>query len=274
MVFSARYHQSLNPSPIRIMLLCPSSLLIQHLVLAMLFMVTTVDAQIPATPAAQLDQLDNTYRTNLRKFHTPIIQDYLRELTKLKQSLAARNRNMDASLVQVEIDKVNKLASTSGILPYDSLNAPSVGQPADEPHTRKLEAAIFLDAGSETRSSPERSSLKEKPDAKALQIGAAEWKVEKITPGNYRVVMRYSCKEVSEDTVLTGKIAGTSFQHKLTTEDITGGINDFRFAKLGVISIDQELTKESFVLQSSDPTKAAVWVRQIILTKVKGPKNK
>lgn len=256
------------------MLLCPSTLLIQHLVLAMLFMVTTLDAQIPATPSAQLDQLDNTYLINLRKYHTPIIQDYLRELTKLKQSLAARNRNMDASLVQLEIDKVNKLASTSGVLPYDSLKDPFAEQPAEESHTPKVDAAIFLTAGSETRCSPERSSLKEKPDAKALPIGAAEWKVEKITPGNYRVAMHYSCRDISEGIVLTGKIAGTSFQHKLTSEDITGGINDFRFGKLGVISIDQELTKESFVLQSSDLGKAAVWVKQIILTKVKGSDNK
>ncbi len=244
------------------------------MMLGMLSVFTTLSAQTSSTPATSLDQIDSTYLTNLRKYHAPVIQDYLRELSKLKQSLSGRNRNMDAALVQAEIDKVNKLASTSGLLPYDSLSAPAAEHFAEETPDKKMDAAIVLSTGNETRSSPDRSTLKVKPSGKALPIGAAEWMVEKITPGKYRVAMQYTCPDTSEGVVITAKIGGASVQRKLTSEDITSGIDEFRFTRIGIITIDQELTKEHFVLQCSDPAKSFIWVRQLVLTKIKGAENK
>ncbi len=252
----------------------PFSLSIQRMVLAFLSVFTSLVAQTPAIPTAHLDQIDNTYYTNLRKYHAPIIQDYLRELIKLKQSLAAKNRNMDAATVQTEIDKVKKLSTTTGLLPYDSLSAPATAPTEEEPPRKKMDLSIVLAAGSEVRTSLDRNNLKDKPRGKALPVGAIEWSVEKIEPGNYRVAMLYSCAETPEGAAIAAKIGGTSIQRKLTSEDNTGSINEFRFAKLGIITIDQELTKETLVLQSSDPAKAAIWVRQIILTKVKAPESK
>ena len=210
----------------------------------------------------------------MRKFHAPVTQDYLRELEKLKQSLAARSHNKDAAVVQAEIDKIRKLTTTTGLLPFDSLDTPAPAQSAEDAPRKKTDPAILLAAGGEIRVTPDLSSLKNKPTGKALPIGAAEWKVEKILPGNYYIAMRYSCAGVSEGATIMAKIGGNSVQHKLTAQDTTGSINEFRFAKLGVITVDQELTKETLLLQNSDPAKAVIWVRQVILTKVKAPENK
>ncbi len=276
MVIPACKSQTLT-LPSRIMRLRPSSLIIQLLALAILSVFTTLSAQTPATPATpatNLDQLDSTYHTNLRKYHAPVIQDYLRELNKLKQALAGRSRDMDAALVQAEIDKVNKLASIPGLLPYDSLSAPAADRSAKVSTDKKMEAAIVLSLGSETRGSPDNSTLKVRPTGKALPIGAAEWAVEKITPGKYRVAMQYTCPEISEGVVITARIGTASVQRKLTSEDITGSLDEFRFAKLGTLTIDQEFSKEHFILQCPEPTKAFIWVRQVILTKIKDAENK
>ncbi len=271
MVFPARKSQTLTHPLPRIMRLRPFGFSIQLFLLAILSVFTSLAAQTTTTPAVNLDQLDNTYSTNLRKYHAPVIQDYLRELNKLKQTMVGRNRNMDAALVQTEIDKVKKLSNTTGLLPYDSLNALSSGHSSEDAPRKKNDTAIVLAAGSETRSSPDRSTLKLKPTGKALPIGAAEWMVEKITPGSYRVAVQYTCPNTPEGIVISAKIGTASVQRKLTSEDTTSDINEFRFTKLGYITIDQELTKEPIVLQNLDPTNAAIWVRQIILTKVKEP---
>lgn len=267
MVIPAHDLPTLIPLP-RIMRLRPSSFLIQQLALVFLCVAASLNAQTTLTPAASLDQLDSTYHTSLRKYHAPVIQEYLRELNKLKQSLTGRGRNMDAARVQAEIDKVNKLASTTGLLPYDSLNAPAAERPAPEAANKKMESAIVLTTGGETRGSPDRDTLNVKPSGKALPIGAAEWAVEKITPGKYRVAMQYTCPDTSEGVVIAAKIGTASVQRKLTSDDITGGINEFRFAKLGVLTIDQELARERLVLQCPEPTKVFIWVRQVILTKI------
>ena len=230
-------------------------------------------------PAARLEQLDSTYSANLRKHHAPIIKDYLVSLEKLKQSLAQRNRADQAAVVQAEIDRVKSIGASTGLLPYDVLkpvqpenetgSTPKPDPPADKPLNKAAPAvAIVLAAAAAKKSAPDPSTLAEKPDGRAVPVGSAEWRVDKIPAGDYRVSILYSCAGRPAGSTIVARLGQKSVQHVLSAADATGGINEFRIARLGVISFGKNGAGEALVLQNSDPASAAVWVRQVIIAKV------
>ncbi|MEI6536585.1 MAG: hypothetical protein WCN98_14660, partial [Verrucomicrobiaceae bacterium] len=191
-------------------------LLTAHLLFAQFTPLVAQTAAPSGTPAVRLEQLDNTFFATLRKFQGPIIQEYLNELDKLKQTLLEKNKGIDAELVQAEIDRVKKTSPGMGLLPYDVLSAPAKERRAEEAPLRKLEGrfsppskpapppaidnapnppSIFLIAGKEARSSLDRAVPKEKPDVKSLPLGMAEWQLENLPAGGYYVSIFYSCSE-------------------------------------------------------------------------------
>lgn len=228
------------------------------------------------TPAARLEHLDNTYSSNLRKYHAPIIQDYLVSLEKLRQTMTQRNRPDEAAAVQAEINRVKSISSGSGLLPYDVLKpaapenaaAPTPGPPADRAPKKPAPAgAILLTAAGARKSSPDPSKLAEKPDGRAVPVGSAEWRIDKIPAGDYRVSILYSCAGKPADSTIVARLGANSVRHAVTAADATGGINEFRIARLGVINLAKDGAGESLVLQNSDPATAAIWVRQVIIAK-------
>jgi hypothetical protein len=242
----------------------------------------TATAQTPEsgqTPAARLEQLDETYSSNLRKYHAPIIQEYLVSLEKLRQTMAQRTRTEDTSAVQAEINRVKSISAGSGLLPYDVLKpappedkaiaAPVPKSPADLPPRKNGSAdAIILAAAAAKKSSPDPAGLAEKPDGRAVPVGTAQWQIDKISAGGYRISILYSCAGKPANSTIITRLGRNSVQHPLTAAHATGGINEFRIARLGVISLEKDALGESLVLQNSDPASAAIWVRQVIIAKV------
>ncbi|HEY2573872.1 MAG TPA: hypothetical protein VGH65_07375 [Verrucomicrobiaceae bacterium] len=228
------------------------------------------------TPAARFEQLDKTYTSNLRKYHAPIIQEYLTALEKLKQTMEQRDRNESAASVQAEIDKVRRLAAGPGLLPYDVLKpAPAANeeqQPASKPAEKSTKksgpaVAVILAAAAAKSDSIDSATFPDKPDGRAVAVGSAEWTIEKISAGEYRVSILYSCAGKPGDANMGVRLAQNRLQHPLTGANATGGVNEFRIARLGLIRVEKDLANEPLVLQNSDPTGKPIWVRQVIISK-------
>lgn len=229
------------------------------------------------TPAARLEQLEETYTSNLRKYHAPIIQEYLASLEKLKQSMTQRDRNESAASVQAEIDRVRQIAAGPGLLPYDVLRAQPQEKEPDSPASPKPKekspknagaaGAFILAAASAKKISPDPSTFPEKPDGRAVPIGSAEWTTEKIPAGDYRISILYSCAGKPADVIIVARLGTKRLQQPLTAANATGGVNEFRIARLGLFRLEKELAGESLILQNSDPTGAPIWVRQVIISK-------
>jgi hypothetical protein len=163
-------------------------------------------ADTPPTPAARLEQLDGTYSSNLRKYHAPVILDYLRDLEKLRQNLSSQSRDAEALQVQAEIDKTKKLSTSTGLLSYDPLKpppepqqpSPSKPPPPGKGGRRFSPDAITLSITNATNATPAAGTVKPAPDDKALPLGHAEWRVDKIPAGVYEVMLISSVIDNSE----------------------------------------------------------------------------
>ena len=246
-------------------------------------------AQTPATtatptlsPQTRLDQLDETYSSNLKKFHAPVIQEYLKELEKLKKTFTTRGRDGDAARVQAEINKVQKIANNGGLLSYDPLkpappppkpdDGPPPPRPGGPPPKRPQAPALVLGASAATQTAPDPANLSERPTEAALPLGTAGWRVDKLPTGDYRVSILYSAKDSPAGLTVQAKIGTNSVQHSFTAANSTGSINEFRIARLGVISLEQDIAQESLVLQCPEGTKPSIWVKQVMLMRVKDEK--
>lgn len=228
-------------------------------------------------PAARFEQLDETYTSNLRKYHAPIIQEYLTALEKLKQSMEQKDRAESAASVQAEIDRVKRIAAGPGLLPYDSLkpargedepDAPPAPKPAEKaPKKTGAAGAVILAAAAAKKSSIAPASFPDKPDGRAVPVSSAEWTVEKIPAGEYRVSILYSCAGKPANATIVLRLGQDRLQLPLTAANATGGVNEFRIARLGLIRLDKDLKGETLVLQNSDPTGTPIWVRQVIISK-------
>ncbi len=230
------------------------------------------------TPAERLEQLEETYSSNLRKYHAPIIQEYLITLEKLKQTMSQRGQADRIVNVQAEIDRVKKINAGSGLLPYDSLETASRENTSDSPRAtgtgtvktarnNNQDAAILLTAASVKRFTHDLAKLSDKPDSRAVPVGAAEWQMDKIPAGDYRVSILYSCAGKPADSTIIARLGQISVPRAFTAANATGGINEFRIARLGDIRIENGFAGTSLVLQNSDPTIVAIWVREVIITK-------
>jgi hypothetical protein len=230
------------------------------------------------SPAQRLEQLDGTYSSNLRKYHAPVILDYLRELEKLRQSYTAKGSNDEAAQVQAEIDKAKKLSTSTGLLSYDPLKPPPPkGEvpPGNDPQRgkgpRKFSPdAIMLATSSAINANPSADTVKPRPDDTALPIGHAEWHVEKIPAGIYEVMLICNMMENSEKMTVQATLGSLSVERKLPPSG-TKGSTDFKVFRVGTITLDQDMTDAVLALESSEPFKPCIWVRNVILSHPKPP---
>lgn len=231
------------------------------------------------TPAGRLEQLVETYSSTLRKYHAPIIQEYLVSLEKLKQTFALRGRSERLVDVRDEIDRVKIISTGSGLLPYETLQAERWEDTLDPARTTgvgsvkpPVEAGrpvrIILAAASARRSTPDVSGLSVKPDGRAVPVGAAEWQIDSLPAGDYRILILYSCAgKFTEPASIVTRLGQISVSQTFTAAHATGGVNEFRIARLGDISIAKSLSGVSLVLSNEDPDVSAIWVRQVIIAR-------
>jgi hypothetical protein len=228
------------------------------------------------TPAARLEQLDSTYSTNLRLYHGPVIQDYLRDLEKLRQSLSTQGHDKDVAQVQAEIDKARKLATATGLLSYDPLKPQEEkggkGKPPPRDRERHFSAdAITLGGEAATNVSPRLDAMKKLPTFKALPIGHAEWHVDKVPAGVYELMLICSMTDDAPRTSVQATLGTLTAERKMPPQAGGDGINDSRVFRVGTFTLDQDLTNTTLVLESSDPTHPSVWVRNVVLTHPRPP---
>jgi hypothetical protein len=230
-------------------------------------------------PAARLEQLDSTYSSNLRKYHAPVILDYLRDLEKLRQTLASQSRDADAAQVQAEIDKTKKLSSSTGLLSYDPLKPPpepeasvSPSKPPPGKGGRRFSPdAITLSIANAINARPSADTVKPAPDDKALPLGHAEWRIDKLPAGVYEVMLISSVIDNSEKQTVEATLGSYTGERKVRTAATANGPNDFRIFRVATFSLDQDMSNTVLTLESSDPSHPCLWVRNVVLTHPKPP---
>ena len=244
---------------------------------SLLLMTGSLAAQLPSTPLmesfispeARMEMLEKTYATNLRPIHSPVMQDYLRELDLLKTKMNASGRAADALAVDAEIARVRQAMTTTGVFPFNSTAPASVdavkvaasaaSKPAPDTAPR---VALTLQAAKATGSTIAAGA--------AAPLGTLEWTVEKLPAGTYDIAMVFACPALEGAEQITLNIAGTAQTFTLPAERATGSEKDFRIFRLGTIKVDKDVAAGSASLQSASPA-PKLWIRSVIFSRPKAP---
>lgn len=219
-----------------------------------------------ASSQSRLEQLEATYQANLRALHAPVLQDYLRQLDLLKNQFIARNRVVDAKQVDVEIARVKSIASTTGVLPVTELevelappaegvaskSTPSTsakGGPSTLPTLLAAEAFKSADINSKTG---------------AIPLGSAEWRIYKLPPGTYDVLMVFGSESLAQPEQLTLGLGGREFSGSIPPDRATGSPETFRLLRLCQIKLDTEVSGSTLTVTASSTGKPLVWLKKLI----------
>jgi hypothetical protein len=244
-----------------------------------LWMAGMVAAQLPQTPIldtlvspeARLEMMENTYATNLRPIHGPVMQDYLRELDLLKNKMTASGRTAEATAVDAEIARIRQAMATTGVFPYHLTSEGSATEPAKgtapespKPASEGIPArtALALQASKANGSTLAAGS--------AAPLGSLDWTVEKLTAGAYDVAMVFACPPLDAPESLALSFAGKVHSFKLPAERATGSDKSFRIFRLGTITVERDTAAGSLRLESESATSKIV-VRSVILTRSQTP---
>ncbi len=237
------------------------------------FSQTTTDAHDTKADALRLQALETTYQTNLRKFHGPIITDYLRDLDQLKQRLTVKDRLAEAKQVEAEITRVKLLVSTTGILelvpPKKEPPPPEIAAADKARKPRPLQNAIVLPAEDAKLASGQGTAIVKDSPSKAILLGSATWKVPTVVAGIYDLVAVYSCAKLVPPRSVTVRYAGNEVKKLLTMNQITATEDTFRILRIGQITLEKDVTDETLTIELDQPDKPILWVRSLALAKPK-----
>ncbi|MFZ4766646.1 MAG: hypothetical protein ACOYMN_16965 [Roseimicrobium sp.] len=222
------------------------------------------------TPApTRLEQLEATYQANLRTLHAPVLQDYLRQLDLLKTQLTARGRAEDAKLVDAEIMRVKTLASTTGVMPYTPLQAPTpAAAPSSTPAVPAAKDSPLLLPTFLAAEAYKGGDLHRKTGA--LPIGTAEWRVFKLPAGTYDVVMVFACDALTQPETVTVRLGGQEVKATIAPERATGSVESFRLMRLCPITVPADIVGGILSLESASAP-PHLWIRKLIFSKPRDP---
>ncbi|WP_009963126.1 hypothetical protein [Verrucomicrobium spinosum] len=223
-------------------------------------------AAASASPSLQsrLETLDATYKSNLRRLHAPVLQDYMRQLELLRQQLGARARLSDAKTVEKEIEQVKQLISNGGAMPYTALQpAPPVasgtpvaavpapppppGPPGPGPGMSKRPSLVLHPNMAKVQGVPTD------PSAKTLSLGVAEWSVPSLPAGSYDLSIVFSAAKLDNDAEIRAFFNGNDLTATLSADRATGSDQTFRIFRIGHITLAQDVTNEVLQMRSNLP---------------------
>ncbi|QIF02749.1 hypothetical protein [Roseimicrobium sp. ORNL1] len=249
----------------------------------MLSLTGIISAQVPipqvpvletfVPPEARLEMMEKTYATNLRPIHSPVMQDYLRELDLLKSKMTASGRAADAVAVEAEIARIRQAMTTTGVFPYEKADdasssadpakgsgaAPDAAKPAPDSSSR---AVLTLQAAKAN------GGMATTGGANAAPLGALDWTVEKLVAGTYDVAAVYACPALDTPELINVSIAGNARVFTLPADRATGSDKDFRIFRLGTITIEKDVAAGTMHLQSQSPS-PRLFIRSVILSRPK-----
>lgn len=218
---------------------------------------------------SRLDTLDATYKSNLRRLHAPVLQDYMRQLELLRQQLSARARLSDAKTVEKEIEQVKQLISNGGAMPYTALqptlpvvgSAPMVATPGSPPPSPPAPGAgtapgpgMAKRAGLVLHPNTAKvQGVPADPAAKTLSLGVAEWNVPSLPAGTYDLNIVFSAAKLDSDVEIRAFFDGNDLTATLKADRATGSDQTFRIFRLGPITVGRDLTNELLQMRSNVP---------------------
>lgn len=226
-------------------------------------------AAVPAAAASpglqsRLDTLDATYKSNLRRLHAPVLQDYMRQLELLRQQLTARARLSDAKTVEKEIEQVKQLIANGGAMPYTALHPappPVVGgtpmvaapgsppPPPGPPGTGPGKRPGFVLHANMAKV----QGVPADPSAKTLSLGVAEWTVPSLPAGTYDLNIVFSAAKLDSDVEIRAFFDGNDLTATLSADRATGSDQTFRIFRIGHITLTQDVTNELLQMRSNLP---------------------
>lgn len=257
---------------------------------------TSASAATAAVPAAsaspilqsRLDTLDATYKSNLRRLHAPVLQDYMRQLELLRQQLSARALLSDAKTVEKEIEQVKQLISNGGAMPYTALQPappPVVGGtpmvtapgspppppgppgPGPGPGMSKRPSLVLHPNTAKVQGVPAD------PSAKTLSLGVAEWTVPSLPAGTYDLNIVFSAAKLDSDVEIRAFFDGNDLTATLSADRATGSDQTFRIFRIGHITLTQDVTNELLQMRSNLPL-GQLLVKNVIFAEPRKVKEK
>ena len=238
----------------------------------------SADTAAPKPEMSRLQQLENTYQTRLRPLHAPVLNEYLRDLERLKQTLAAKDRAADLKHVDAEIARVKKMAATTGVFDYKlpKPDAPPALADKNGPSGKTIAGrfgadALVLPAGEATVKSGQGTAIMKDAPAKAILLGEATWKASRIAAGTYDLIAIAACAKSDEPRTITLKFNGKEITSPLTAAQVTGSNDNFRILRIGQITLDRDVTDAALTVQLDQPDKPILWVRSVVFAR---PKDK
>jgi hypothetical protein len=223
-----------------------------------------------------MEQLEATYQTNLRALHAPILQEYVHQLEQLKNQLIARNRLTDAQQVDAELARIKTIATTTGVLPLvdpEPAGEPSADDaaskaatpppsPAAKPDRRNLPTLLAAEA---------LKSSEVNATTGAIPLGTAEWRVPRLAPGTYDVLMVYSTADLPLPEQIKLHLDGREISAAIPSDRATGSPETFRLLRLCQVKVDTEIKGGTLNISAASGDQARVWMKKIIFSVPKPP---
>lgn len=216
----------------------------------------------PPAPASRLEQLESTYHLNLRRYHAPILQDYLAQLETLKQKLNTQRRPADAGQVDKEILHVKNLIATTGIFPYTSIN-PSSPLAATEPGSeQRRRHTLALHAADAVSPAPITTEARE-----ALPLGSIAWNIPKLPAGAYDVLMVYTAATLAQPEPILLTLDDQQLISTLPVSRATGNNEAYRAFKLGRLTLNNPVNNRIIAIQNGNPAVPSLRLRNLLLVR-------
>ncbi len=243
----------------------------------------TGQAQLPASPVlqsfsspeARLQALENTYVTNLKGLHAPMLQDYLRQLEMLKARIASSGRRSEISAVEQEIASVRNAMATTGVFPLPALlpentdavdaskSTTSTLASGNQPLRPRTAAVLTLKASAAIG----RSNA---PADAAAPLGQLDWSLTGLAAGSFDVAIVYACPALDKAEHITFTIAGQEQSQRVAVSRATGSEKDFRILRLGTFTLEQPIGASTLSVRASKPDSPFL-IRSIIVSNTKPP---
>ncbi len=222
-------------------------------------------AQLPPRPssaseplttsaATRLEQLEATYRDNLRERHKPLIQRYINEL-RLAQANALSQA--DKAEYAAEMGRVAKIVANDGIVPTRS-------KPTDLTAAPKTAGPTSLVTSAVTLTPKDASPPSDRP---VVILGECAWQLPAIAAGTYDVVAEYTCTAVPPDAemklVLADRTNTKTLRQSLATKDD----QTVRIIRIGRLMVDDAAATGVLKLSATGGTQPYFAVRRVTLSK-------
>lgn len=211
----------------------------------------------PVAPPSKLEQMEATYRENLKARHLPLIQSYFAEL---RNAQARATTVAEKTAYGEEMARVAKLVTEGGIIwpRMDEATPTPQSLPAAESSQRS--GVVFS-------MDPHETDPPQPAGAETVPLGSATWTLSRLPAGTYEVVAEYICPVVPESAEIRIHFAGLEEKRSVKAGSATKDSNTVRLMRLGRLVIKEEILGGRITVTASPGPDAWFSVRRILISR-------